>query len=86
MRDILILQRKLQRLMIFENKHIMRNKQSQNCMTKIHKLTEDQGEVLDQTFQSDLLHIMQENSDNIRRHILKAVLLGCFGRNNLKLQ
>ena len=44
---------------------------------KIRKLTEDQGEVLDQTFQSckKILIIL-------RRHILKAVLLGCFGRNS----
>ena len=43
---------------------------------KVRKLTEEQGEVLDQTFQQDLFHIMQENSDNIK----KAYPEGSFAR------
>ena len=50
----------------------------------IRKLTQDQGEVLDQSFNSDLLHIMEENSDEIKKVYPEGTFARLFWEEQIK--
>lgn len=51
---------------------------------KIRTLTQEQGEVLDESFNSDLLHIMQENSDDVKRTYPKGSFARLFWDEQIK--
>ena len=73
MRDILILQKNRQRLMTFVHEHAQT---VVKLREKIRTLTQEQGELLEERFNSDLLHIMQEILMMLRGRIQKVPLLG----------
>ena len=49
---------------------------------KIHKLTQEQGDVVEHGLNSDLLHIMNENSDQIKKAFPEIVSLVSSGKSN----
>ena len=47
-------------------------------------ITKEEGEVLDQSFNSDLLHIMQEKSDDIKRAYPEGSFARLFWNEQIK--